>query len=124
MHLRAFIVRSLVSIVVSMPAWGNYSCVGTIGSLGVSPGTGWVIFSSSSSGFASAYLCLLEETTTSNNGNVTPGQCKAMLAIRQMAVARQRKIELDFSDSLTCTTHPSCAQLTGWYYGPVIYAPQ
>jgi hypothetical protein len=124
MHLRAFIATSLVSIVTSLPAWGNYSCVGTIDSVGVSPGTGWVILSSTSAGFASVYLCLLEGTTTSNNGNVTPGQCKAMLTTLQMAVATQQGIELDFSDSLTCTTHPAWAQLTGWYYGPVLYAPQ
>lgn len=123
MHLRAGMTAALVAIVSAMPAWGNYSCVGTIDSVGVSPGTGWVIFSSSSDGFASVYLCLLEGTTATNNGNVSPGQCKTMLGTLQIAVATQQKIELDFSDSLSCTTHPAWAQLTGWYYGPVLYAP-
>jgi hypothetical protein len=123
MHLRAGVTMALVAIAAAMPTWANYSCVGTIDSVGVSPSTGWVIFSSSSVGFGSVYLCLLEGTTTSSNGNVTPGQCKVMFTLLQMAVATQEKIELDFSDSLTCTTHPSWAPLTGWYYGPVIYAP-
>lgn len=122
MNLRVRATLAVMAVAAAMPAWANYSCVGTIDSVGVAPATGWVIFSASSVGFASVYLCLLEGTTTSNNGNVTSGQCKAMLATLQMAVATQQRIELDFTDSLSCTTHPAWAQLTGWYYGPVIYA--
>jgi hypothetical protein len=123
MYFRVCVASALVFVISAAPARANYSCVGTIDSVGVSPGTGWVIFTSSSVGFSSVYLCLLEANTTSGNGSVTPGQCKAMLSTIQMAVATQQKIELDFSDSLTCATHPAWAQLTGWYYGPVVYAP-
>lgn len=61
------------------PVWANYYCNGTIDQVTVSPGTGVVYFSSASSGLTSVYLCLLEGTQPSANGNVTPEQCKAML---------------------------------------------
>lgn len=32
-----------------------------------------------------------------------------------------KQIELWFNDSLTCTTHPAWAWLSGWYWGPRLH---
>lgn len=100
-------------------SWASYSCTGTLDSVTVSPGTGWVIFSSSA-GFGSVYLCLIEGTVNSANGPVSPAQCKAYLALLLSAQASRQQVQFSFNDALTCTTHPSWAQLAGWYYGPLL----
>jgi hypothetical protein len=77
---------------------------------------------SSSAGLDAAYLCQLENTTNSANGPVTPAQCKTLLSVLLVAQATRQQIQLAFSDELTCTTHPSWAWLTGWYFGPTLVA--
>jgi hypothetical protein len=68
------------------------------------------------------YLCEIEGTTASANGSVTPEECKSMLAVLLVAQVSRQSVEVDFSDSLTCTSHPSWAWLAGWYFGPVLRA--
>lgn len=101
------------------PAWANYSCTGTIDAVTVAPGTGTVIVSSASAGLTWVYLCLLEGSASSANGTVTPEQCKAIYSLLLAAQAAERSVTISFNDTLTCTTHPAWAWLTGWYWGPV-----
>jgi hypothetical protein len=102
-------------------ALANYSCSGTVDNVSVSPGTGIVIFSSSA-GLGAVYLCQIENSSSSANGTVTPEQCKSFLAVLLTAQATRQSVLFSFNDSLTCTTHPSWAWLTGWYYGPALMA--
>ncbi len=112
-------VAATLSVLSTTAAWASYSCTGTVNDMNVSPGTGVVIFSSSA-GLGSVYLCLLEGSTSSANGTVTPEQCKAMLTLLMAAQLSGQSVVLSFNDSLTCTTHPSWAWLTGWYWGPAL----
>ena len=118
---RAASISAIVASLITLPAFANYSCSGTVDSVTVTPGTGVVIFSSSS-GLGAVYLCQIENTTSSANGAVTPAQCKAFLSILMTANATGQQVQFAFSDTLTCTTHPSWATLTGWYFGPMLLA--
>lgn len=120
-RIRGMTVGALLWIAASAPALANYSCVGTVDGVSVAPGTGVVIFSSSV-GLASVYLCQIENTVTTPAGSVTPEECKTFLGVLLVAQATRQSVELDFNDSLTCTTHPSWAWLTGWYFGPALHA--
>jgi len=115
------ICAAVLALSLCAPVLANYSCTGTVDGVTVAPGTGVVIFSSSA-GLSSVYLCQLEASTTSANGTVTPEQCKAMLSVLLGAQLSRQAVQLSFSDSLTCTTHPAWAWLTGWYYGPALSA--
>jgi len=115
------VIPPIAALLATAPALAAYTCVGTVNDVSVSPSSGIVIFTSSA-GMGAAYLCYLESTSTNSaNGPVSSEQCKAMLTVLLMAQATGQSVELTFNDSLTCTTHPSWAWLTGWYYGPVLH---
>ena len=114
-------LAAALSVIGNTAAWASYSCTGTVNDVNVTPGSGVVIFSSSA-GLSSVYLCLLEGSTSSANETVTPEQCKAMLTVLMAAQISGQSVVLSFNDSLNCTTHPSWAWLTGWYWGPALHS--
>jgi len=99
--------------VASQSAFATYSCNGVIDQLNVSP-NGVVIVDSTTAGLQSVYLCQIGTTA---NG-VSPDACKAILSLLLAAKLSGTSVLWNFSDSLTCTTHPAWAWLGGWYYGP------
>ena len=109
----AVVLQLTAALLVSQAAFANYSCTGTVDQIDVSP-TGVVVFASASMGLTSVYLC---QIGTTMNG-VDPEPCKSIVAVLLTAHATGAQIDLSFSDSLTCSTHPAWAWLTGWYYGP------
>jgi hypothetical protein len=114
---RCAIVLSLtLSLLASEAAFANYSCTGTVDQVDVSP-TGVVVLASASMGLTSVYLCQIG--TTTNNVDTEP--CKSIVAVLLTAHTTGAQIDLSFSDSLTCSTHPAWAWLTGWYYGPNLH---
>jgi ribose/xylose/arabinose/galactoside ABC-type transport system permease subunit len=117
MRLRCILVlRLTVALFVSQSALANYTCTGSVDQVNVSP-NGVVVLVSASMGLTSVYLCQIGTTT---NG-VDTDPCKSILAVLLTAHAIGGQIDLSFSDSLTCTTHPAWAWLTGWYYGPNLH---
>jgi len=102
-------------VLASSPAFANYSCQGKIHQLSVDPG-GNVVVGAVGSGLSWVYLCNV--STTANS--ITPESCRGVLTTLLTASASGSDVVFWFNDSLTCTTHPSWAQLTGWYFGPTI----
>jgi hypothetical protein len=96
-------------------AFANYACQGTIQSVSLNP-SGVVTVHSPASGLGTFYICQIGSTT---NG-VGPEQCKAMLSLLYIARSTGQQVAFTFDDSLSCTTHPGWAWLTGWYYGPTL----
>jgi hypothetical protein len=117
-RIRRRLTRTLLliaSLLVAGPAAANYFCQGTIDSVEVSP-SGAVEAYSAAAGLNYVTLCAIGATA---NG-VSSDTCKAILAVLLAAHASGAQVQWAFSDSLTCTTHPAWAWLTGWYYGPNI----
>jgi len=98
-------------------AQANYFCTGVVDAVDVSP-TGVVVVDSPAAGLRSFYVCQIGATT---NG-VGPDVCKAILAVLLASRTTGQLVEWAFSDTLTCSTHPSWAWLTGWYYGPNLHS--
>jgi hypothetical protein len=116
-RLRCVIVLQLtVALLTTESAFANYFCTGTVDQVTVSP-SGVVIFTSSTVGLNYVYLCQIGTTINS----VDSDPCKSILAVLLTAHATGAQIDLAFSDSLTCSTHPAWAWLTGWYYGPNLH---
>jgi hypothetical protein len=116
-QLRCVVVLYLMAaLLASESAFANYSCTGSVDQVNVSP-TGVVVLVSATMGLTSVYLCQIGTTT---NG-VDSDPCKSILAVLLTAHTTGAQIDLSFSDSLTCSTHPAWAWLTGWYFGPNIH---
>jgi hypothetical protein len=117
MRLRSFIVLQLIAaLLASEFAFATYSCTGSVDQVSVSP-TGVVTLTSSTIGLTDVYLCQIG--TTTNGVDTEP--CKSIFALLLSAHATGAQIDLSFSDSLTCSTHPAWAWLTGWYFGPNLH---
>lgn len=117
MRLRCVVVLQMaVALLASGAAFANYTCTGSVDQVNVSP-TGVLVLVSSAMGLTDGYLCQIG--TTMNGVDTDP--CKAILAVLLTAHATGAQIDLSFSDSLTCSTHPAWAWLTGWYYGPNLH---
>jgi hypothetical protein len=115
--LRCIVLLQLtMGLLASEASFATYSCTGTVDQVNVSP-NGVVILASSAMGLTDVYLCQIG--TTMNGVDTEP--CKSILAVLLTAHATGAQIQLSFSDSLTCSTHPEWAWLTGWYYGPNLY---
>lgn len=67
-------------------------------------------------GLNAVYVCSIGATY---NG-VAPEVCKAIYAGLTAAQLTGSTVYWYYSDALNCTTHPSWAALTGWYYGPQV----
>jgi hypothetical protein len=107
------VLQMTLALLASHAAFANYSCTGTVDQVSVDP-NGVVILTSATVGLNAVYLCAIG--TTMNGVDSDP--CKSILAVLLTAHATGAQIDLSFSDSLTCSTHPAWAWLTGWYYGP------
>jgi len=113
--MRCRILAALFSIATAIgasTAWA-YSCQGTLDSINLNPG-GVITVGSVQSGLGTFYVCQIGATT---NG-VGPDVCNSILASLIAAKESGEQVQWQFNDSLTCTTHPQWAWLTGWYYGP------
>jgi hypothetical protein len=98
-------------------ARANYFCTGVVAAVDVSP-SGLLVVDSPDAGLRSFYICQIGAT---NNG-VGPDACKAILAVVLASRTTGLPVDWGFSDSLTCSTHPSWTYLTGWYYGPNLHS--
>ncbi len=94
-------------------AEANYFCYGTVDQVAAGP-DGSVMAVSAGMGWV--YLCHVDSTW---NG-ITPDACKGVLSALLAAKLAGRQVQWAFNDALTCTTHPSWAALTGWYWGPAM----
>jgi len=108
-HMVFAVVVALVLFQVAPKA--TYACTGTVATLALNP-LGLVVTNVGSLSYV--YLC---NVTTTYNG-VTAEACKAIYAHLLAAKLSAQTVAFFFDDSLTCTTHPVWANLTGWYYGP------
>jgi len=106
-----------LSCALALPsaAFANYACAGLIDQVSLNQ-SGVVTVTSMDSGLGTFYVCQIGATTS----GIGPEQCKAMYAMLLVARSSQQRIAWTFSDSLTCTTHPTWAWLSGWYYGPTV----
>jgi hypothetical protein len=98
-------------------AHANYFCTGVVAALDISP-SGLVVVDSPDAGLRSFYVCQIGAT---NNG-VVSDVCKTIVAVLLTSKTTGQPVDWGFSDSLTCSTHPSWAYLTGWYYGPNLHS--
>jgi hypothetical protein len=103
----------LALVTAATNAHAMYSCSGPVQNVEVGP-SGVVTVLAPAAGLGPAYLC---EIGTTING-VGPDACKAILSVLLTAHATGASVTFDYSDALTCTTHPTWDWLTGWYYGP------
>lgn len=103
---------SMGSIAGAPAAWG-YACAGTLDGVYLNP-NGVITVASTQSGLGTFYVCQVGATM---NG-VGPEVCNGILAQLIAAKEAGEQVQWQFNDSLTCTTHPQWAWLTGWYFGP------
>jgi hypothetical protein len=102
-----------MSLFASAPAWANYACQGPVKGVTLSPAG--VLSAEQIAGFSWVYICQVAGVGTMNTDHDT---CKAIYAMLLAAEAQGKGVRLWFDDSLTCSTHPAWAVLTGWYWGP------
>lgn len=112
--MNKFIV-GLVLALICGTAYANYECTGPVRGLTITP-TGEVVAESIAGPITWPVLCSIE--TTENN--VPLDTCKAIYATLLAAQLSGQPVTLWFNDNLTCSTHPTWALLTGWYYGPAV----
>lgn len=105
------LVYGLALLVLPAIANANYSCAGTVNNLALNPDG---VLTATIGSLQNVYLCQIGAT---RNG-VSSDVCKAIFAHLLSARTTGTLVQLQFSDSLTCTTHPAWSNLTGWYYGP------
>jgi hypothetical protein len=108
--LLALIIASLLS---SGPVLAAYTCAGPV--VGLTLNLDGTVFAEQIAGINRVYLCKLSGTTTLNTSIET---CKSIYAMLLSAQTTGKSVMLWFEDSLTCSTHPTWAGLTGWYFGP------
>ena len=92
----------------------GYACQDVISQVALNP-NGVVTVYSPGGGLNYAYV--FQIGATSPNG-VPSDQCKAILAALLAAKTTGGQVQWQYSDNLSCSTHPGWAWLTGWYYGP------
>ena len=93
-------------------AQATYQCTGTVTDLAISPGTGTVAATVGTLSWV--YLCQIGATYNGVSSDV----CKAIYSHLLSAKSTGKQEMFWFNDTLTCTTHPAWANLTGWYFGP------
>lgn len=108
-------LKKLIAILLLLPApilaQSIYSCSGTVTSLGLAPSG---LLTVTVGTLANVYLCEIGNTYNGVGADV----CSAIYA-HLLSARTTGSLELfNFNDTLTCTTHPSWAPLTGWYFGP------
>lgn len=108
-------MKKLLAILLLIPApllaQSTYSCSGTVTSVALAPSG---LLTVSIGALTNVYLC---EIGNSYNG-VSADVCSAIYAHLLSARTTGSQELFNFNDTLTCTTHPTWAALTGWYYGP------
>jgi hypothetical protein len=109
------LAAALVAMSLATPAWADYVCQGTIGRVALNA-AGILTVTSTAAGFNSGYICQIGAT---RNG-VGPEQCKAIYTLLLVARSTGQQVHWHSNDALMCSTHPSWANLTGWYYGPLL----
>lgn len=100
-------------VLSSGPALAAYTCAGPV--VGLTLHVDGTVFVEQIAGINRVYLCKLTGTTTLNTSTDT---CKAIYAMLLSAQTTAKPVMLWFEDSLNCSTHPTWAALTGWYFGP------
>ncbi len=110
-HFAKAIATVLLGLAAS-PAFATYSCSGPVSGVTVGP-TG-VVSAASAGGQQWTYFCRLGVT---ENG-VSPEACKGVLTVLLTAQTTGKNVQLWFDDGLTCSTHPTWAWLSVWYWGP------
>jgi hypothetical protein len=110
--MRFPLVVALSAALVAAPALA-YTCTGLVTELSIDAG-GRVYFSGSG-GIQRAQVCQIGATT--QNG-IASDTCKAIYAGLMAANLSGTAVTSYFSDTLTCTTHPQWALLTGLTFGP------
>jgi hypothetical protein len=112
---RNWLIACVVGTLSSAPAFAvNYACTGPVN--GVSTGPGGVVSAANAGGQQWGYFCQLGATTN----NVSPEACKGILAVLLAAQTSGKSVTIWYDDALSCSTHPSWAWLTTWYWGPSI----
>jgi hypothetical protein len=107
------VAAALCGLMAASGAYANYFCTGPVVNVVLSP-SGLVTVNAPAAAMNFVYLCQIGATY---NG-VGSDSCKAILSTLLAARVSAQPITVGYSDSLTCSTHPAWAALTGWYYGP------
>lgn len=105
------LLYGLALMLVPAIASADYSCEGTVGNLALNPSG---VLTVTVGSIENVYLCQIGTTRNAVPSDV----CKAIFAHLLSAKNTGALVRFQFSDSLTCTTHPAWSDLTGWYYGP------
>ena len=110
------IIRTVVvtACLIGSPAFA-YNCQGSIVEVALNP-SGVLTVHSPAGGLNWAYVCQVSATY---NG-VAAETCKAIYASLVAAQVSGRQVQWHYNDSLSCSSRPSWAMHTGWYYGPTI----
>ena len=100
----------------SMGASAGYSCSGTVGGISLAENSGEVLIADIGGTQLknTRYCSILTET---NSVNVTA--CKTFYASMLAAMTSDRVVEIWINNSLTCTTNPEWANVTGFYYSVI-----
>ena len=101
-----------VMLVANLPAMAYYTCTGPV--TGVSLQNTGIVWVSGFNGIVDGGVCQIGATA---NG-ISSDTCKAIYARLLLAEVTGRPLTMYFNDSLTCTTQPSWAYMTGLYFGP------
>jgi len=107
------IFLALILVLSAPAANATYTCEGVVEDVVLSPDG---MISGNFGPLKWVYLC----SVRAQYHSVAPDACKSIYALLLTASAGRRKVTFWFNDGLTCTTHPSWAALTGWYYGPAL----
>jgi hypothetical protein len=93
----------------------TYTCTGPV--VGLAIGPSGIITAESIAGIQWPYICYVKSDGALN----TTGEiCKSIYAMLLATQTSGKSVRLWFNDDLSCSTHPAWANLTGWYFGPVM----
>lgn len=93
-----------------------YQCQGTIVEVSLNP-SGVLTVHSPAGGLNWAYVCQMGVTYNNGVGNEA---CKAIYASLLAAQMSGKQVMWHYNDALSCSTRPSWAVHSGWYYGPTV----
>ncbi len=108
-------IAGLLACAASVSAFANYYCDGPV--YGLSLGPGGIVTAESVAGINWPYVCGVDSV---RQINTSTDACKAIYATLLSAQVSGKRVRFWFDDSLTCNTHPSWANLDGWYFGPAL----
>lgn len=104
-------IAVLLTLAPNVASAAEYACTGPVSSIALNQDG---MLTATIGTLANVYLCRIDDPVY----GITTETCRAIYSLLLAAKLLNKPATFSFNDSLSCTTHPGWAQLTGWYYGP------